>query len=459
MSWGPAEKLDRTAKILIDSGKAIDPVEAAAYLRALVLQVAVGPEVGYQPAAQAALATAVNVGGRAFRGGVHVHLANDPTLETGWAAGLTASDVVGRYGGTVVNGLDPERPTLVIGQPNQPVGKPLLFCTWHGWSAGVVQSAEDVLAGDGIVPAGILAAALGISEAFQRSLGEVVQGRRDVGISLWQPDVNWRSAASGPALRYLPAALWLLGLGHLGQAYAWTIGMLPYANPDEADLALVDFDTIVDGNTATQLLVTPDDVGKRKTRVVSAALESLGLRTRLVERAFDRHFHPVAHANPHRNEPTTALAGFDDVIPRRDLGVPGFARIVDAGLGAGYVEYLDMVLNTFPAAGDPATAFPDDPRALRGLGEAYEQEVARQVGAGADETAARCGMLDIVGVTVGAAFVGAIASTFVIGDILRLLHGGQSYAVITLDLRSPAGIQAPRAGCGDSPLPPYTRAR
>jgi hypothetical protein len=459
VSWGPTDKLDRTAKILIDSGKAIDPVEAAAYLRALVLQVAVGPEVGDQPAAQAALATAVNVGVRAFRGGVHVHLTNNPTLDTGWAAGLTASEAVDRYGGTVVNNLDPERPTLVIGQPDQPVGKPLLYCTWHGWSGGVVQSAEDVLAGDGIVPAGILAAALGISEAFQRSLGHVVPGRRDVGISLWHPDVDWRAAESGPALRYLPAALWLLGLGHLGQAFAWTIGMLPYANPDEAELGLVDFDTIVDGNTATQLLVTPVDVGKRKTRVVSAALERLGLRTRVVDRAFDHHFHPVAHANPNRNEPTTALAGFDDVAPRRDLGAAGFARIVDAGLGAGHIEYLDMVLNTFPAAGDPATAFPDDPRAPRGLGEAYEHEVARQVTAGADETAARCGMLDIAGVTVGAAFVGTIASTFVVGDVLRLLHDGQTYAVITLDLRSPAGILAPRVDCDDSPLPPYTWAR
>ena len=459
MSWGPAERLDRTAKILIDSGKAVDPADAGAYLRALVLQVAVGPEIRNQPAAQAALATAVNAGGRAFRGGVHVHLTNNPTLDTGWAAGLAASDLIGRYGGTVVNSLDPERPTLVIGRPDQPVGKPLLYCTWHGWSGGVVQSAENLLAGDGIVPAGILAAALGISEAFQRSLGAVVPGRRDVGISLWRPDVNWLSAERGPALRYLPAALWLLGLGHLGQAYAWTIGMLPYTSPNEAELALVDFDTIVNGNTATQLLVTPNDVGNRKTRVVSAALEGLGLRTRLVERAFDRRFRLVSHANPNRNEPTVALAGFDDVVPRRDLGLPGFVRIVDAGLGAGHVEYLDMVLNTFPIAGDPATAFPDDPRAARGLREAYEHEVVRQVGDGVDETAARCGMLDIAGVTVGAAFVGTIASTFVVSDILRLLHGGETYAVITLDLRSPAGIQAPRSDCDDSPLPPYTWAR
>jgi hypothetical protein len=117
------------------------------------------------------------------------------------------------------------------------------------------------------------------------------------------------------------------------------------------------------------------------------------------------------------HEPTTALAAFDDVVPRRDLGEAGFARIVDAGLEASHVEYLDMVLNTFPA--DPATAFPDDLRAPRGLGEAYEQEVARQVGSEPMRPRARCGMLDIAGVTVGAAFVGTVASTLVVADGLR----------------------------------------
>jgi hypothetical protein len=48
----------------------------------------------------------------------------------------------------------------------------------------------------------------------------------------------------------------LLGLGHLGQAYAWTLGMLPYARPGEVQLGLVDFDRIIGANTAPQLLVT-----------------------------------------------------------------------------------------------------------------------------------------------------------------------------------------------------------
>ena len=129
--------------------------------------------------------------------------------------------------------------------------------------------------------------------------------------------------------------------------------------------------------------------------------------------------------------------------PRRLLGDAGFDRIVDAGLGAGPVEYLDMVLHTFPAAEDPADAFPDAPAARpspRATPTRTRSPDALDAGDG--ETAARCGMLDIAGVTVGAAFVGAFASTLVVADILRLLHEGESYSVVTVDLRHPAGIQA-----------------
>lgn len=335
MSWGTPDQVNRTAKILIDAGKASDPDEARHYLETLVLQVAVGRRIEHDLAAQAALATVVNAGHRAYLGGVHVHLDANPTMTTGWVAGLTAAEMVASYGGQIVDQLAADRPTLALGRPAEPTGSPLLHLTWRGWAGGVVQSADSRLDGDGTAPAGIMAAGLGVSETFQQQLGAAVPGRRDVGISLWRPDLDWQTdAAAGPALQYLPAGLWLLGLGHLGQAYAWTLGMLPYATPREVQLGLMDFDRIVEGNTATQLLVRASDAcHHHKTRIVSAALERRGFKTRIVERAFDEHFHPVVHASQARNEPTIALAGFDDIAPRRQLDGAGFTRIVDAGLG------------------------------------------------------------------------------------------------------------------------------
>ena len=461
MSWGTADQIHRTAKILIDAGKASSPGEARRFLETLVLQVAVGPEIEHDPAAQAALATIVNAGHRAFLGGVYVQLDANPSLTAGWAAGLTAAETVTRYGGQVVPQLAADRPTLVLGRPAEIPGSIVLYLTWRGWAGGAVQSGENRLDGEGSALAGVAAAGLAVSEAFQRELGAVLPGRRDVGISLWCPDLDWRHLdAAGPTVTYLPARLWLLGLGHLGQAYAWTLGMLPYARPEEVELGLVDFDRIVEGNAATQLLALPSDAGRRKARVVAAALERQGFGTRLVERAYDEHFHPDAHADEARCEPDIALSGFDDIAPRKVLGEAGFAHIVDAGLGSGPVEYLDMVLHSFPAAQDPSSSFARQVPSARSLSQAYEDEIVRRAETGEDETAVRCGMVDIAGVTVGAAFVGTIASTLVVADILRLLHGGTSYSVISLDLRSPAGIQAiPNGAPGEYPAAAFTLAR
>jgi hypothetical protein len=443
MSWGAAHELDRTAKILIDAGLAVDPHDAHRYLETLVLQVAVGPQIATDPAAQAALATIVNAASRAYKGGVHVQMIADPVLTTGWSSGSVASSTVTRYGGTIASELNGDRPTLVIGSPNAVVGNPVLHLTWDGWSAGVLQQADGRLGSVGNVMAGTLAAGLGISETFQRALGAAVPGRRDVGVSLWRPDLDWCSAdAVGPRLEYLPAELWLLGLGHLGQAYAWILGMFPYAKPTDCDVGLMDFDTVVAGNLATQLLSTQDHIGIRKTRVVAAALERLGVRTRNVERAFDEQFHVVSHSDPNRHEPLVALAGFDDIAPRKLLGDAGFERVVDAGLGAGPVEYLDMVLHMFPAAVGPEHAFVEAPSREPVMSQAYKAEIVRQAANGIDQTAARCGMLEIANVTVGAAFVGTVAGTLAIADILRVLHDGQNYSIIALDLREPNRIKA-----------------
>ena len=119
-----------------------------------------------------------------------------------------------------------------------------------------------------------------------------------------------------------------------------------------------------------------------------------------------------------------------------------------------------MVLHSFPAAQDPSVAFRGHDSSARSLPQSYEDEIVRRAKTGEDETAVRCGMLDIAGVTVGAAFVGTFASTMVVADILRLLHGGTSYSVISVDLRSPAGIQAiPNGAPGGYPDPAYTLSR
>ena len=80
----------------------------------------------------------------------------------------------------------------------------------------------------------MLAAALAVNEAFLYVSGHAgVAGRRTVGLSLWDPApaCDWLGdAVTEPALSLLPARLWLIGLGHLGQAYLWALGLLPFAD-------------------------------------------------------------------------------------------------------------------------------------------------------------------------------------------------------------------------------------
>jgi hypothetical protein len=198
-------------------------------------------------------------------------------------------------------------------------------------------------------------------------------------------------------------------------------------------IALQDVDRLVGGNHATSLLAHPDDGDALKTRIVARSLEKIGFKTVIVERRFD------ASQRRLPDEPGVALAGFDNVDARRALGDAGFDLIVDAGLGRGVNGYLDMKLHGFPAdetptqtwsprLGGPVRPSPVDAPAYRDLARQMETN-----GATADQ--ARCGLIEIAGRTVAAAFVGATAGALVVSEVLRSLCGGPRYTLVDLSLR------------------------
>ena len=442
--------IHRTA--LLFFGKDVPtPEEAEAVLRRLVLQVHVGRGACSGRSGTAALATLVNAGRRAFLGGVHVVIDDEEEVHHGWGYGRRLSELVEDLGGTVVDALDSGHPTLVLGRPAEPVGCTVLYPTWHGWSAGVVLSADDRRDDHGLEIAAIAAASLGVSEAFQYLTGPPGPGRRDVGVSLWNPEVDWRSDdAVGPIVSRLPSNLWLLGLGHLGQGHAWSIGWLNYADPASVLVALLDDDIVEGGNDATGMLLRPSDEGSPKTRVVARELERIGIRTRLVERRFDAHF------AVQDQEPVLALAGFDRPEPRRLLGGP-FKRVIDAGLGIGSREYLSIVIHTFPSTLDPADVFRSKGTPTDGLTEDQEVVVERLIAQGVPEGTARCGVTAVAGIAIAAAFVGTFAGTLVLADVLRSLHGGTALCAIRCDLRTPTNLRsAPNAAPGPPLNPGFT---
>jgi hypothetical protein len=454
IAWTDRDKLHRTAKLLFDSKRAATPEDAEALLRQLVLQISVGPGLRDAPAAQAALCTAINAGRRAFLGGVVVSIEDDPVLTEGWVSGVRLSTAIAHFGGKVAASIKGNHPTIVIGKPrSHAVGSIILMATWHGWSGGLVENDADRLSEQGSVIAGVVCGSLGVSECFQHVLHAAAPGRRAVGVSLWKPGCDWTSTeAAGPAVRWLPNDLWLLGLGHLGQGYSWSLGWLPYGNPHDARIYLLDTDAIVEGNGATDLLSQRDHIGRYKTRVISEQLESLGLRTAIIERRFGSDLHPTGQ------EPRIALAGFDDPVPRRILDEQGFLRVVDAGIGGGPHDYLDILIHTFPSLSPSREAFPESVRPRTPIPPAYETAIAQLISDGMSESEATCGVIEIAGVSIGAAFVGASAGALGVADLLRSLHGGPEYSVLNLDLANPAYLTT--AAAAERPvLPGFVSSR
>jgi hypothetical protein len=147
-----------------------------------------------------------------------------------------------------------------------------------------------------------------------------------------------------PQLAYLPSRLWLIGLGNLGQAFAWTLASLPYAEPHKAQLVLQDFDRIACSNESTSVLSSIDDVGRRKARVVADWLDARGFETFVSEQRFG------AWTRRADSEPNVALCGVDNALARMALEKPQFGLVVEAGLGAGPEAFRGLSVHTFPAS-------------------------------------------------------------------------------------------------------------
>ena len=86
-------------------------------------------------------------------------------------------------------------------------------------------------------------------------------------------------------------------------------------------------------------------------------------------------------------------------------------------------------------------------RATEVISEPFEPayvELGREWSAETDlsEREIDCGLLEIAGKSVGAAFVGCAAATLVIGEALRVLVGGPRLEVVSLSLSSPALTRA-----------------
>lgn len=427
------DDLNRTIKLELDEGRAETLEEAIALASSYVLQLHIGRGLGASRTRQAMVLTAVNAAARAFPGGVRVLVTEDDVLNIPRARGSTTSSAIESLGGELVADLDSGLPTICIGDfssielPELPI-----FPTWNGWACGVVfEQSQGLAEAQEFELSGVFAGALAVSEAFRERRGDLTALSIESGISLWSSDFDWRDDRSrGPVCSFLPSQWWLLGLGHLGQAMAWSLGLLPFSDRDDVTVYLQDFDLVSNANVSTGLLLNHGHVGRTKARVVSDDLEALGIGTRIVERAFD------VHTVRSGSEPSLALAGFDDPNPRRHLGGANFDYVIDVGLGGGPNHFDEIQLHTFPSALDPTEAFASRPSAAVDIDHSgYRQMIEDLVEGGASLGDATCGVIEVASRTVGAAFVGAAASALALAEATKIVCQGIRSEVVDLSLR------------------------
>lgn len=419
-----ANRLNRLVKLAMDTGEAETIEEAQRLFAGYRLAVSAGPDVGRSPTHQAALLTIVNAGRRSLLGGVEIAGLADMPLLVPLAPYRTLEEAVAGLGGRPVNSVRQDAPLIVLGDGPAGAGHGFAIrTTFEGWAGGVVPLQADAMRlGERreFVPSGVMAGALAVAETFQHLRGsQPAAGRRSTGLSLWRPELDWREAnAAGPDIRRLPSELWLIGLGNLGQAYLWTLGLLPYADPSDLRLVLQDFDVLAESNDSTSMLTQQALIGNYKTRAMAQWAERRGFKTEIVERRFAADFRVGAH------EPAVALCGVDNALARSALEDVGFGRIIEAGLGGGTSDFLGFRTHVFPGArkardiwrdGTAAGSVQIDLPAYRSL-----------AASGAD----RCGLTQLAGRTVGAPFVGAIAGAAVVGELLRMVNGAHEYDLL-----------------------------
>ena len=247
--------------------------EAEAILRSLTLKLVIDAASCRSVAFQAALLTGFNTGNRAFLGGVSVEMPADVELLLPLPGFCSLNEALGITGFTPREISAPSQ-TIYFGLTPAEPGANSCRVDCDGWR-GVVSDFDCPASfeygnSDDIALGGIFAGGLAVHRCFLKAANIPARSLESpLGLSLWSPGSDWRKpVSSSPLLCNLPNRFWVLGLGHLGQAFLWNLALLPFPNRQEVQFLLQDFDAIEAPNVGSGLLCTPDAVGRKKSGIV-----------------------------------------------------------------------------------------------------------------------------------------------------------------------------------------------
>lgn len=416
----------RIRNVLVNAGVCSVP-QAERRLAESRLHISFAEDAAVSEAGQAALLTAAVTAVRCF-GTVTVSgaLAGPLLLALPRREGSLAEAVV-RLGASIAPNDQSLRNLLIGNYPRRLQGWSVQ-AWWNGWLAGVEPGSAPQPSGRSeCTLAGVTAGALAVGQAFLAEQGDVRAGRSPQRISLWSPDVTSLDDPGPPLTSCaFPLELWLVGLGNLGQAYMWSLSMLPFRRREQVLLFLQDDDVLRKENWGTSVLAERARWGALKTRIAEDWAERTGFRVRRIDRRLDQYLRRTDQ------EPGMALVGLDRMEPRRLLGRSGFKYIVDGGLGATVDDYRKIRVSAFGPGDDPGLRFEglEDQNAevVAALLRLPAYQEIQQMPEGA------CGAATLAGLAVAVPFVSAVAGALVLAQATRIATGKGYCPSLTADV-------------------------
>lgn len=433
-------KRSRITKAFADGSRVGSFAEAEARLDSIRLEIVVGADQIATPAGQAAALTAVATGRKCF-GRVTIVANRDAALIAELPIGKSVLAVARRLGARLAD--RPSRKAthqICIGDAPAIAGWSTA-CWWDRWLAGTRAFADGAVGDSRLALAGAFAGALAVRQVFACAVAGRNVLPRDETVSLWSPWTEVKDGDLGPERFDVPDKLWLLGLGHLGQAFVWNLYLLGGSGDRLA--VLQDDQQIGTENEATSMLVLPGgrQIGGMKTRTARSWLEASGWRTRLVER---RHLGDITLT---ADDPPYLVSGLDKLEPRLVLAKYGFPYMIDAGIGHGPGDFEGIQIRTITKGQDieglwgkpPPT---DGSRVARLQDSPAYLELQRHLG--------RCGTFEFAEASVAVPFVGVATGALVAAQIIRIASLEAVPVLLQLELGAPematSGSMLPSSG-------------
>ena len=229
-------------------------------------------------------------------------------------------------------------------------------------------------------------------------------------VDLWPVGTGQKAPRFGDV--FLPGALWLVGLGNLGQAYLWAISALPFKDPGKVSLVLQDRDTVSEENWATSVLVKDEIYGSLKTKVAELWACAKGFGARRVDRRL------TARDRLEDDDPRLALSGLDKVEARKAMAQVGFDCIVDAGLGRSASDFDRYRVSVFDRARPIDKHFAGHEDVPVGQ-DPPEEDAYRRL----EAEIGPCGTAEIGGASVAAPYVSALAAAIAVSRVIAVTSG------------------------------------